>query len=134
MWYITVNTGEPVWAKVMVRGNAQPVFSHPRVGNYHRLLLPGEYDLVCIADGFIPYRMFGVIVEDGLATRRNVPLSDGDVNYDGVVNGDDVDLVVKGVLGLESEVGVDVDGNGVGASDIQAVINVIEGREIGLFP
>ncbi len=128
------NTGEPIWAKILVKDNAQPVFSHPRVGNYHRLLLPGEYDLVCVKEGYIPYRIFGVVVEDGLATRRDVPLSNGDVNNDGVVSEEDVDLVVNGALGLESESITDVDGNGVSASDIQAVLNVIEGRDIGLFP
>lgn len=128
------NSGSPVWAKILVRDNSQPVFSHPRVGNYHRLLLPGEYDLVCTAEDYIPYRMFGVVVEDGWATRRDVPLSNGDINGDGLVDEYDLDLVVNGVLGLESESITDVDGNGIGASDVQAIINMIENRPIGLFP
>ncbi|MCX8065952.1 MAG: M14 family zinc carboxypeptidase [Candidatus Hydrogenedentes bacterium] len=127
------NTGYPVWGKVLVRNNSQPVFSHPRVGNYHRLLLPGEYDLVCTAEGYIPYRIFGILVMDGWATRWDVPLSNGDVNSDSAVNEEDLNLVIKGVLGLESESIADVDGNGASASDIQAIVNVMEGRPIGLF-
>jgi hypothetical protein len=35
-------TGEPVYAKVVVNGNAQPVYTDPDVGDYHRMLLPAS--------------------------------------------------------------------------------------------
>jgi len=128
-------TGEPVWTKVLVQGNAQPVFSHPRVGNYHRLLLPGTYNLAFTATGYIPYRVNGVEVIDGWATRRDVPLSDGDINVDGKVDDEDVDLAVRVILGITPiEVDIDIDGNGLGASDIQAIINQSLSMPIAIFP
>lgn len=128
-------TGEPVWAKVHVQGNSQPVFTHPRVGNYQRLLLPGKYNLAVTAPGYVPYRMNDVQVPDGWATRRDVPLSDGDINVDGKVDAMDVDLAVRVILGITPiEVDIDIDGNGLGASDIQAIINQSQSLPIGIFP
>ncbi len=129
------NTGNPVWAKVLIQGNSQPVFSHPRVGNYHRLLLPGTYNLAVTAPGYIPYRINNVTVEDGWATRHDIPLSDGDINVDGKVDDEDVDLGVRVLLGITPiEVDIDIDGNGLGASDIQAIINQSLSLPIGVFP
>ncbi|MGC8737227.1 MAG: M14 family zinc carboxypeptidase [Candidatus Hydrogenedens sp.] len=129
------NTGDPVWTKVLVQGNTQPVFSHPRVGNYHRLLLPGTYNLAFTAPGYIPYRVNGIEVVDGWATRRDIPLSDGDINSDGKVNDEDVDLAVEVILGITPiDKDIDVDGNGLGASDIQAIINQSISVPIGVFP
>jgi len=128
-------TGNPVWTKVLVQGNTQPVFTHPRVGNYHRLLLPGIYNLAFTVPGYIPYRVNGVEVVDGWATRQDVPLSDGDINGDDKVNDEDVDLAVEVILGITPiDKDIDVDGNGLGASDIQAIINQSLSAPIGLFP
>lgn len=67
-------TGEPVYAQVLVQGNAQPVFTHSGVGNYHRLLLPGSYDLTVTAPGYEPFSATGVEVGEGPAARLDVHL------------------------------------------------------------
>ena len=119
-------SGEALGAEVRVTGNAQPVFSEPRVGNYHRLLLPGLYGLRFRAPGYIPYYVDNVEVIPGApATRVDVALSNGDVNYDGRIDALDLQLVVNGVLGRPVTYDVDVDGRGLSATDIQAVINRI---------
>jgi hypothetical protein len=68
------DTGEPVEARVRVSDRAQPVFSNPDVGNYHRLLLPGEYTLIFEAPGYASRTVEGVVVEEGPATRLDVTL------------------------------------------------------------
>ena len=128
------NNSEPVWTKVLVQGNAQPVFNHPRIGNYHRLLLPDTYNLAFVAQGYIPYRANAIEIQNGLATRVDVPLSTGDINGDEEINDVDIDLAVQSVLGLPVEVNADVDGNGLSATDIQAIINQTLSAPIGIFP
>ncbi len=117
------STGEPVWAQVDEKDNAQPVFTDADVGDYHRLLLPGTVDLGFSAPGYIPYHVNGVVVEDGAATRVDVPLSDGDVNLDGSVGAADVQAAVNALLGYTMPYDADVDGRGVSATDVQAVVN-----------
>ncbi|HRZ83640.1 MAG TPA: M14 family zinc carboxypeptidase [Candidatus Hydrogenedentes bacterium] len=121
-------TGAPVLARVDVAGNGQPVFSSPHAGNYHRLLLPGTYSLSWEAPGHITYHVDGVAVAGGPATRRDVAISDGDLNADGAVGAADIQLAVNAVLGDAVGVDADVDGRGLSATDIQAVINRSLGR------
>ncbi len=116
-------TGAPVLARVDVAGNSQPVFSSPHAGNYHRLLLPGTYSLSWEAPGYIPYHVDGITVAGGPATRRDVAISDGDLDGDGLVGAADIQLAVNAVLGDTVGVDADVDGRGLSATDIQAVIN-----------
>lgn len=116
-------TGAPLRAKVDVAGNGQPVFTSPQAGNYHRLLLPGTYHLSWSAPGFITYRADNVPVAGGPATRVDVQLSDGDLDADGFVGASDIQTVVNAVLGVPVGVDADVDGRGLSATDIQAVIN-----------
>lgn len=115
-------TGAPVWAAVKVDGNAQRVYTDPDVGDYHRILLPGSYTLRIEAPGFIPYAIKNVAVVDGAAVRRDAALSTGDINADGIVDARDVQLVVNAVLGIADPFGADVNGGGLSATDIQAVV------------
>lgn len=68
------DTGDPVWAKVLVEGNTQPVFTDPDVGDYHRLLLPGTYTIRVFAHWYEPVEIEGVVVGSGSATRIDVAL------------------------------------------------------------
>jgi carboxypeptidase D len=68
-------TGQPVWAKVLVEGNTQPVFTDPDVGDYHRLLLPGTYTIRVFAPWYEPVELEGVAVGAGGATRVDVALA-----------------------------------------------------------
>lgn len=115
--------GAPVHAEVYVIGNAQPVFTEPRVGNYHRLLLPGIYELRFSAPGYITYYTPEIEVSEGPATRVDIAITDGDINGDGRIDATDLQLVVNGVLGRPVPYDVDVDGRGLSATDIQAMIN-----------
>jgi hypothetical protein len=73
-------TGEPVWCKVSVAGNSQPVFTDADVGDYHRMLMPETYDLIFSAPGYENFSESNVVVAAGESTRLDVqliPLSPG---------------------------------------------------------
>lgn len=121
-------TGEPVYAKVLVAGNAHPVYTDPDVGDYHRMLLPGTYTLHYVAPGYLTKTVLDVMVFDGPATRVDVTLFpqgvfDTDINDNGSVNAIDIQLVINAALGLPVPYDCDIDGGGVTATDIQLVIN-----------
>ncbi len=50
------------------------VRTDPEVGDFHRLLLPGLYDLEIRAGGCVTETVPGVAVSEGDATRRDVSL------------------------------------------------------------
>ncbi len=83
-------TGEPVYAQITIAGNAHPVYSDPDVGDYHRLLLPGNYDVTLGAPGYSSRTISGVSVIGEGPTRLDVeltPLGEGIVFSDGVWSG-----------------------------------------------
>lgn len=126
------NDGAPLWGRVLAAGNTQPVFSDPDVGDYYRLLRPGTHRLRFYVPGYIPYSVDGVSVGSGAATRVDVPLSTGDIDNDGFVGATDIGIVVDAVLQRPTAYNCDVDGNGVSATDVQAVINRALGRPIAV--
>ena len=67
-------TGDPVAATVTVVGRYQNLHTDPDVGDYHRMLLPGTYDLRFEADGYDPLVVTDVVVSSGAATRLDVQL------------------------------------------------------------
>ncbi len=67
-------TGLPIPAAVEVVGKNHLVYTDPNVGDYHRQLLPGTYDLVFCAPGYQAKTVEGVSVADGSATRTDVHL------------------------------------------------------------
>ena len=79
-------TGLPLWAEVRIEGNTQPVFTDPDVGDYHRMLLPGIYDLSFDAPGYAPVTFQNVTVTDGPATRLDVELLDPDLTNNGYID------------------------------------------------
>jgi hypothetical protein len=115
-------TGEPVYAKVLVEGNPQPVFTDPEAGDYHRLLLPGSYTPVVAAPGYITRRLDPVVVPADGAVRADAALHTGDINGDGVVTAVDVQLVILAVLEIKEPYPCDVDGGGLSSTDVQAVV------------
>lgn len=68
------DTGAPLYARIEVVGNAQPVFTDPDKGDYHRLLLPGTYDLKISAPGYKAKHKRGIVVGAEEAVRVNVKL------------------------------------------------------------
>lgn len=119
------NSGTALWTKVSVSDRTQPVFSDPDFGDYHRLLLPGTYHLAFSSEGYISYFVDAVTVEEGAATRVDITLSDGDINDSGTVDAHDVQSEVDAILGRSVSFDADVNGRGLTATDIQAVINQI---------
>ncbi len=65
-------TGLPVAATVSVAGRDLVVNTDPAVGNYHRMLLPGTYDLTFETAGYDPVTVNNVVVSSGNATVLNV--------------------------------------------------------------
>jgi hypothetical protein len=59
---------------VLIDDNPQPVFTDADIGDYHRLLLPGTYDLTISTPGYRSETITGVVVGTGDATRRDVEL------------------------------------------------------------
>ncbi|MBI1321380.1 MAG: hypothetical protein GC168_20850 [Candidatus Hydrogenedens sp.] len=67
-------SGDPVYAKIVVDANTQPVFTDPDVGDYHRMLLPGTYSYTISAPGYEDTRVENVAVGTGNAIRTDVEL------------------------------------------------------------
>ena len=58
-------TGQPVFAAVWLAGNPIPCYSDPQLGDVHRIVLPGTYDLTVWANGYLPVQVDGVVVLEG---------------------------------------------------------------------
>jgi hypothetical protein len=76
---VTNGLGRPLAATIEVLGvdreaDGSTVRSDPAVGDYHRLLLPGLYDLEVRSSGCLPLQIPGVAVIDGEATRLDAEL------------------------------------------------------------
>ncbi len=93
------SSGEPLWAEVRVAGNSQPVFTDPDVGDYHRMLLPGTYDLIFNVPGYVLRSAKNVTVNDGFAVRVDVELipvqASPDFNRDGKVDIKDLMILIE---------------------------------------
>lgn len=73
-------TGEPVYAQVFISGHDEDssmVFSSVPIGNYHRLLKAGTYNITYFADGYMPRTRKNVVVNDLSTTIVNVQLWNG---------------------------------------------------------
>ncbi|MBI2426101.1 MAG: carboxypeptidase regulatory-like domain-containing protein [Candidatus Hydrogenedentes bacterium] len=124
------STDEPVWARVTVTGNTQPVLSDPGIGDYYRLLLPGAYTLRFESPGYILFTAANIDVASGTPTVVDVSLSTGDLNGDTRVNAVDVQSIVAALLRGDTAQGspYDVDGRGVTSTDLQRIVNIALGR------
>jgi hypothetical protein len=59
---IDAATGKPLSARIEVAPEGAPVFTDPDVGDYHRILLPGRYDIRAFAEGYQPGKVTDVEV------------------------------------------------------------------------
>jgi hypothetical protein len=85
---VTDIDGAPLAAWVEVVGvdreeDGSVARTDPDVGDYHRLLLPGLYDLRFTAEGFQPQLIEGIAVVEGSATRLDVVLHEERVRRPG---------------------------------------------------
>jgi hypothetical protein len=92
-------TGGPLRAEVWIEGNGQPVFTDPDVGDYHRMLLPGTYNLIFNVPGYVPRSVKNITVEEGLAVRADIELiaeqASPDFNRDGKVDIKDLEQLIE---------------------------------------
>ncbi|RMG63204.1 MAG: choice-of-anchor D domain-containing protein [Calditrichaeota bacterium] len=68
-------TGQPVPALVWVRQGSNeywPVYADPQVGDFHKFVLPGTYEVKITANGYQPVTFTNVTVVDTGATWLNV--------------------------------------------------------------
>ncbi len=73
-------TGAPLRAQVFISNHdkdSSMVFSSLPVGNYHRLLKAGTYNLTFIADGYLPKTYRNVVVTDKNVVRLDARLWNG---------------------------------------------------------
>ena len=92
------DTGAPLAATVTVVGRDHEIHTDPDVADYHRMLLPGTYELRFEAEGYDPMVVGNVVVSTGDATRLDVNLGPagwcvGDLDGDG-----DTDQADLGIL------------------------------------
>jgi carboxypeptidase D len=67
-------SGEPLHASIQVEGNDFHVYTDPDVGDYHRILLPGIYNLIVSADGYVTQYLNDIQVTDDYASRHDIKL------------------------------------------------------------
>jgi len=120
-------TKDPIYARILVDGNPQPVFTDPDKGDYYRLLLPGTYTIKVSAPGYKQKKVKNVIVTNNGAVQVNVKLNPAafktDLNGDGKTNSIDIQRVVSALLTNPEDEACDVDDNGtVDVSDLQHVV------------
>lgn len=91
--------------------DSSQVRTDPDVGDYHRMISAGTYDLLFTADGYIPHTEYGVTVSDFNKTILDVQLLAAavyDTDNDGVVD------TLDNCLGLYNPNQDDADNDGIG--------------------
>ncbi|MFQ5584715.1 MAG: M14 family zinc carboxypeptidase, partial [Calditrichia bacterium] len=71
------NTGLPVPAIIWVNNAATeywPIYTDPQMGDFHKFLLPGTYDLTVTANGYLPQSVSNISVVDTGASVVNFQL------------------------------------------------------------
>ncbi|MDI6839335.1 MAG: M14 family zinc carboxypeptidase [bacterium] len=69
-------TGAPLDARVDIKEIHWPIYTDSRLGDYHRILLPGTYTVEVSANGYLTKTIPGVTVSD-LVTQLDVTLTPG---------------------------------------------------------
>jgi hypothetical protein len=72
------DTGDPLLARILIDPVGEPVFTDPGLGDYHRILLPGTYDVTAVANGYLPATVTDVVVPDGDTAIVDFELEGGD--------------------------------------------------------
>lgn len=137
-------TGLPVFAKIRIPGHdsdldSSRVFTDPDVGDYHRLIEPGTYDIEFTAEGYDTLIVNDILVTENTSTRLDVsllvplPYICGDANNDSTFNIGDavfiINLVFKSGLPPANPEAADANSDGnVNVGDAVFIItNVFKG-------
>ena len=75
------NTGEPINATIWVEEVFWPCFTDPKIGDYHRVLMPGTYTVHFTANGYEEQVHVIEVVDLDVPTILNVELSPADEYY-----------------------------------------------------
>lgn len=70
-------TGQPLRAAVYVSGSPYPAYTDPTVGDVHRIVVDGTYDVTVWANGYEPQTVNGITVAGGVSTPFQVALQRG---------------------------------------------------------
>ncbi|MBU1651581.1 hypothetical protein KKA00_05135, partial [bacterium] len=82
-----VSTNLPLLAEIDVVGRDFTIYTDPDVGDYHRMLMPGVYDLEISSFGYWTADPFGIIVTEGDPTVYDVYLEPADqIDFSGTLH------------------------------------------------
>ena len=70
-------TGQPLRAAVYVSGSPYPAYTDPTVGDVHRMVVDGSYDVTVWANGYEPATVSAIQVASGSSTPFPVALQRG---------------------------------------------------------
>jgi len=126
---VTDSLGNPLDAKITVVGHDfdhSEVYTDPDVGDYHRMILPGTYDITASAYAFIPQTITDITVVDTGAVRVDVILQEAEsVDITGTVrDGDTQQLIIGAKVEIVDSVHAPVY---TGFDGVYAIENVMEG-------
>ncbi|MCD6176447.1 MAG: carboxypeptidase regulatory-like domain-containing protein, partial [Candidatus Cloacimonetes bacterium] len=74
------NTGDPITAAIFV-DDYFPTYTDVNVGDYHKYVLPGTYDITVVANGYETQTITGVVVTTGNATSTDFQLQSETGHY-----------------------------------------------------
>ena len=126
---VTDSLGNPLYAMITVVDHDfdnSEVFTDPDLGNYHRMLSPGVYDITVSSYGFIPQTITNITVVDTGATRVDVELQEAQtIDITGTVrDGDTSAPIGNAIVEIMDSVHTPVQTDFSGA---YAIYNVVEG-------
>jgi len=74
-------TGEPLYAMVKYAGNSIPGYTDPVIGDFHRIVMPGTYQVYIWASGYLPHIITNVTVSLGNPGEFTAELTPGGGKY-----------------------------------------------------
>ncbi len=129
---VTDSLGNPLDAMITVVDHdfdSSQVFTDPDIGDYHRLLLPGTYDLTFSSYGYIPQTITDIAVVDTGVTIVNVTLAVAEtITVSGSVKDGDTGASISGAT--VELLNTSIPPATTGASGRYSIPNVLEGTYI----
>ncbi|MCK4653726.1 MAG: hypothetical protein KAU01_04715 [Candidatus Cloacimonetes bacterium] len=134
-----VNTDDPVTASVFIN-DYFPTYTDPAVGDYHKYVLPGTYDITIVANGYETQTITGITVTANSSTTTNFQLTpqDGQFAYricsSRIPNNNTADEGdTPGVIGVPDYRNYSIGKNGWVVVDMQYPIAEGPGNDIKIY-
>ena len=134
-----VNTGDPVTASVFI-DDYFPTYTDPAVGDYHKYVLPGTYNITIVANGYETQTITGVTVTSNNSTATNFQLipQDGQFAYRICSsripdNNTDDEGDTPGVIGAPDDRNYSIGRNGWVVVDMQYPVVEGPGNDIKIY-